>query len=164
MDLITPDFGLVFWTTVIFLVLLILLSKFAWKPIMRGIDQRNKSIEEALQSAENTKQEMAQLQAENEIILQKAKKERNNLLQEARDTKEQMIAQAQQEARDEADKIMQKAVSSIEAEKQKAIVELKNTVGELSIEIAEKILKQELTDKKVSDNIISQSIKELKMN
>lgn len=164
MDLLTPEIGLVFWTTVIFLLLLILLKKFAWKPIIGAVDARNKSIEDALLLAVNTKAEMVQLQADNETILQDARKERDALLKEAREIKEQIIIQAQQEARIEAEKVTQHALLSLENEKQNAIEELRSKVAEFSIEIAEKILLQELTDKKVSERIISESIKNLKLN
>ncbi|NLK80660.1 MAG: F0F1 ATP synthase subunit B [Bacteroidales bacterium] len=164
MDLITPGFGLVFWTTVIFLILLLVLKKVAWKPIVGAIDSRNKSIADALKLAETTRAEMAQLQADNETIIQEARKERDTLLKEARDLKEQIIAQAQQEAKSEAEKITQQALQSIENEKLNAIEELRGKVAEISIEIAEKILAQELSDKKASEKFINQSIQNLKLN
>lgn len=164
MDLITPGIGLVFWTTVIFLLLLLLLKKFAWKPIIGAVDARNKSIADALKLAETTRAEMVQLQADNETILQEARKERDALLKEARELKDQIVSQAQQEAQVEAEKITRLALQSIENEKLNAIEELRGKVAEISIEIAEKILSQELTDKKASERIISQSIQNLKSN
>lgn len=164
MDLITPGIGLIFWTSLIFILLLLILKKFAWKPIMSAIDTRNKSIEDALLLAEKTKQEMADLQTNNEKLLQEARKEYDALIKEARETKDAIIAQAQENASKEAEKIMENALRSIENEKRKAISELKNTVTEISIDIAEKILTNELRDKKSSEKIISDSFQDLQSN
>lgn len=164
MDLVTPGIGLVFWTTVTFLLVVFLLIKFAWKPVLGMINERNKSIEDALQLAEKTKAEMAQLQADNERIIAEARKERDNLLKEAREMKDQMIAQAKAEASAEANKIMATAKVSIENEKNQAMQDLKSQVATLSFEIAEKVIGKELENKKVSDEIIAESIKNLKFN
>lgn len=164
MDLVTPGIGLVFWTTVTFLLVAFLLIKFAWKPVLGMINERNKSIEDALQLAEKTKAEMAQLQADNERIIAEARKERDNLLKEAREMKDQMIAQAKAEASAEANKIMAAAKVSIENEKNQAMQDLKSQVATLSFEIAEKVIGKELENKKVSDEIIAESIKNLKFN
>lgn len=164
MDLVTPGIGLVFWTTVTFLLVVFLLIKFAWKPVLGMINERNKSIEDALKLAETTKAEMAKLQADNERIISEARKERDNLLKEAREMKDQMIAQAKSEASAEANKIMAAAKLSIENEKNQAMQDLKNQVATLSFEIAEKVIGKELENKKVSDEIIAESIKNLKFN
>ena len=164
MELVTPGFGLVFWTTITFLLLLLLLAKFAWKPIIGGINARNKSIEEALQLAERTKQEMKLLQADNEKIVVEARKERDALLKEARELKDQIVSQAKKEASDEAQKLIQSAKQAIENEKKNAIQELKAQVAEISIEIAEKILTKELENKKTSEDIISKSLDTMKFN
>ena len=164
MDLVTPGIGLVFWTTVTFLLVVFLLIKFAWKPVLGMINERNKSIEDALKLAETTKAEMAKLQADNEKLLAEARKERDNLLKEAREMKDQMIAQAKSEASAEANKIMAAAKLSIENEKNQAMQDLKNQVATLSFEIAEKVIGKELENKKVSDEIIAESIKNLKFN
>lgn len=164
MDLVTPGIGLVFWTTVTFLLVVFLLIKFAWKPVLGMINERNKSIEDALKLAETTKAEMAKLQADNERIIAEARKERDNLLKEAREMKGQMIAQAKSEASAEANKIMAAAKLSIENEKNQAMQDLKNQVATLSFEIAEKVIGKELENKKVSDEIIAESIKNLKFN
>ena len=164
MDLVTPGIGLVFWTTLTFLLVVFLLIKFAWKPVLGMINERNKSIEDALQLAEKTKAEMAQLQADNERIIAEARKERDNLLKEAREMKDQMIAQAKAEASAEANKIMAAAKVSIENEKNQAMQDLKSQVATLSFEIAEKVIGKELENKKVSDEIIAESIKNLKFN
>ena len=144
MDLVTPGIGLVFWTTVTFLLVVFLLIKFAWKPVLGMINERNKSIEDALKLAETTKAEMAKLQADNERIIAEARKERDNLLKEAREMKDQMIAQAKSEASAEANKIMAAAKLSIENEKNQAMQDLKSQVATLSFEIAEKVIGKEL--------------------
>jgi F-type H+-transporting ATPase subunit b len=164
MDLITPGIGLIFWTTIIFILLLLILKKFAWKPIISAIDSRNKSIEDALLAAEKTKAEMVSLQANNEKIMQEARQEYDSLIKEARETKDQIIAQAKESASLEAEKIIAHALQAIEAEKRKVIAELTSTVTEISIDIAEKILKKELSDVKASEKIISDSLKDLQAN
>lgn len=164
MELVTPGFGLVFWTTITFLLLLFLLGKFAWKPIISSINSRNKSIEEALQLAQKTKEEMKLLQADNEKIIADARKERDGLLKEAREMKEQIISQAKKDALDEAAKLLEATKQAIETEKKNAIHEIKVQVAILSTEIAEKILAKELQDKKTSEDIISSSLDNLKLN
>ena len=143
MELVTPEIGLIFWTTVVFSLLLVVLKKYAWKPILSAIDERNKSIEEALRAADKAKEEMLSLNADNERILMEAKKERDILLKEGREIKDSIIAEAKDQAKVNAEKILTTAKEQIINEKMKAITELKNQVAELSIEIAEKILKDE---------------------
>ena len=157
MDLVTPGIGLVFWTTLTFLLVVFLLIKFAWKPVLGMINERNKSIEDSLKLAETTKAEMAKLQADNEKLLAEARKE-------AREMKDQMIAQAKADATVEANKIMAAAKVSIENEKNQAMQDLKNQVAILSVEIAEKVIGKELENKKVSDEIIDESVKKFKFN
>lgn len=164
MDLVTPGIGLVFWTTITFLLVVFLLIKFAWKPVLGMINERNKSIEDALKLAETTKAEMKALQADNEKIVAEARKERDTLLKEARELREQMIAQAKVDASEEANKIMAAAKQAIENEKNQAMQELKTQVAALSFEIAEKVIGKELENKSVSDSIISESINNLKLN
>jgi len=161
MDLVTPGIGLVFWTTVTFLLVVFLLVKFAWKPILGMIDERNKSIEDALLLAEKTKAEMKTLQADNERIVAEARKERDALLKEAREMKDQIIAQAKKEASEEANKQLSAAKLAIENEKKQAMTELKQQVASLSYEIAEKVIGKELENKKVSEDIITESISKL---
>ena len=162
--MITFDPGLIIWTTIIFTLLLVVLKKFAWKPILTAVDERNKSIEDALKSAEKAKQEMEQLNTENEKILSQAKQERDVLLKEAREMKEEILNKAKEQANEEADKILQLAKQQITNEKMKAITELKNSVADLSIGIAEKILKSELTDQQKHNELISSSLKEKEIN
>ncbi|MBK8807371.1 MAG: F0F1 ATP synthase subunit B [Bacteroidales bacterium] len=164
MELVTPGIGLLFWTTLSFIILLLLLGKFAWKPIIGAINDRNKSIEDALLASEKTKEEMALLKSDNEKILAEARKERDNLLKDARDMKDQLIAEAKTRATEEAAKLLASAKMNIENEKNAAITEIKKKVAELSIEIAEKLLVKELTDKKTSDDLINKSLENLKLN
>jgi F-type H+-transporting ATPase subunit b len=162
--MISFDPGLIIWTTIIFTLLLIVLKKFAWKPILNAVDERNKSIEEALKSADKAKEEMALLNADNERILTEAKIERDVLLKEARDIKDGIISEAKETATNEAEKIISSAKQQIANEKMKAITELKNSVAILSIDIAEKVLKRELQEKSNQEDFIAESLKNKTLN
>ena len=164
MELVTPEIGLIFWTTVVFSLLLVVLKKYAWKPILSAVDERNKSIEEALRAADKAKEEMLSLSADNERILMEAKKERDVLLKEGREIKEKVIAEAKDKAKLEADKILVSAKEQIINEKMKAITELKNQVANLSIEIAEKILKSELQDLNKQKELVTTAIANKDLN
>lgn len=161
MDLVTPQIGLLFWTVLIFLILVFLLAKFAWKPILNMVEERTKNIEDALNSAENAKKEMASLKAENEQIMKEARAERDKIVREAREMKDKIIEESKETAKAEADKILAQARKLIDDEKRAAMNELKDQVASLSIEIAEKILTKELSDKKkqaeLIDDILNQS-------
>ncbi|MDO5969456.1 F0F1 ATP synthase subunit B [Flavivirga aquimarina] len=147
MDLITPEFGLVFWTAITFLCLLFILRKFAWKPILGAVEERESGIKNALASAEEARKEMENLTADNERILKEARAERETLLKEARDIKNKMIEDAKGEAQEQANKLIQQAQAAIESEKKAAMAELKNHVAGLSLEIAEKVVRNELSNK-----------------
>ena len=164
MELVTPEIGLIFWTTIVFLLLLIVLKKYAWKPILAAVDERNKSIEDALKAADKAKKEMLALNTDNERILIQAKKERDALLKEGREIKDNIIAEAKDKAKLEADKILITAKEQINNEKMKAITELKNQVAEMSIDIAEKILKSELSDKNKQKELIAEALKSNELN
>ncbi len=138
--------GLFFWQTIIFILLIFLLKKFAWKPILDAVNEREEGIKNALLSAEKAKEEMASLQSDNEETLKKARSERDSLLKEAREIKQQLIDEAKNEAKNEAKKIISQAQETIQNEKNAAIVDLKNQVASLSIDIAEKVLKEKLSD------------------
>ena len=146
MDLVTPDVGLLFWTFISFAILFFLLKKFAWKPIVGTVNDREKSIKEALASAEAAKLEMQNLTADNERILKEARTERELMMKEAREIKVKMIADAKDEAKESADKMITQAQAAIESEKKAAVAELKSQVASLSIEIAEKVVKSELSN------------------
>lgn len=147
MDLVTPDIGILFWTFISFAVLLFLLKKFAWKPIVGSVNDREQSIREALASAEKARLEMQNLTADNERILKEARVEREALLKEAREIKSKLIADAKDEAQVQASKLIEQAQTAIQSEKKAAISELKNQVAELSVGIAEKVLQEELSSK-----------------
>jgi len=162
--MISFDPGLIIWTTIIFTLLLIVLKKYAWKPILTAVDERNKSIAEALNSAEKAKEEMALLNADNEKILNEAKIQRDLLLKEARDIKTGIINEAKEKASNEAAKILNSAKEQIENEKMKAITELKNSVATLSIDIAEKVLKRELQEGASQEEFIAGTLKNTDLN
>ena len=134
--------GLFFWQTIIFILLIFLLKKYAWKPILDAVNEREEGIKNALLSAEKAKEEMASLQSDNEETLKKARAERDTLLKEAREIKQQLIDDAKNEAQSEAKKIISQAQETIQNEKKAAISDLKNQVATLSIDIAEKVLKE----------------------
>lgn len=164
MDLITPGLGLVFWTAVTFLCLLVILRKFAWKPILGAVSAREDGIKSALASAENARKEMENLHADNERILKEARAEREALLKEARDIKAKMIADAKDEAQTQANNIIAQAQTAIENEKKTAMAELKNHVASLSLEIAEKVVRNELSSKDKQLELVASMLGETTLN
>jgi F-type H+-transporting ATPase subunit b len=164
MELITPDIGLMFWMLVSFTTVLLVLKKFAWKPILRALKSREDSIDSALKSADKAKKELKDLKANHEKMIEEAKKERDKVMAEARDIKNQIIADAKKQAADEANKLIESAKESIEREKAFAFKELKNQIANVSVEIAEKILKQKLESDKKQEELVDSMIKEIKMN
>ncbi len=163
-SLIEPGIGLIFWTSLTFLLLLFILGKFAWKPILTAIKTREKGIETALASAESALKDMRELKSANEVILTQARTERDNMLKEARETKDAIIAEAKQKAQAEQDRILSSAREQITNEKNAAISELKNQVAVLSIEIAEKILKSELSNDEKQKTLVSNLMKDVNLN
>ena len=157
-------FGLFFWQTIIFVGLIFLLKKFAWKPILDSVNEREEGIKNALLSAENAKKEMQNLQADNQRILQEARIERDNMLKEAREMKEKMIADSKTEAQAAGLQMIQQAKTAIEAEKNAAMAEMKSHVSSLSIEIAEKLLKSELTNKDSQMQLVEKMLGDAKLN
>ncbi|PJA07955.1 MAG: ATP synthase F0 subunit B [Flavobacteriales bacterium CG_4_10_14_0_2_um_filter_32_8] len=166
MEKLLNDFsvGLFFWQTLLFIVLLFLLRKFAWKPILNAVNEREDSIKEALNAAEDAKREMAKLKSSNEDLLNQARAERDEMLKEARGIKDNIVANAKTTAKVEAEKIVAAARESIQHEKMAAITELKNQVAVLSIEIAEKILKNELSSADKQKTIIDNIVKDIHLN
>jgi F-type H+-transporting ATPase subunit b len=162
MELVTPAIGLIFWTTVVFTLLVLLLKKFAWKPILSAVDERNKSIKDSLAQAEKARSEMSELTANNEKIIAQAKVDRDIILKEARDMKNEIISEAKEKANKEAEKLVSTAKEQILNEKMKAITELKNHVADLSIEMAEKILSSELSDVAKQKELVTKALKESK--
>ncbi|MDA8733824.1 F0F1 ATP synthase subunit B [Flavobacteriaceae bacterium] len=153
--------GLFFWQTIIFILLIFLLKKFAWKPILDAVNEREEGIKNALLSAEKAREEMASLQSDNEQTLKKARSERDLLLKEAREIKQQLIDEAKNEAKNEAKKIISQAQETIQNEKNAAIVDLKNQVASLSIDIAEKVLKEKLSNDQSQMNLVKELVKEV---
>ena len=157
------SFGLFFWQTLLFVLLLFLLKKYAWKPILDALNSREEGIKNALEEAEKARQEMVDLKSNNEKILKEARAERDSLLKDARTMKENMISEAKEEAQAQASKIINQAKTTIENEKRAAITELRNQVAELSIGIAEKILKDELSEKDKQVELIEKMLQEAKL-
>ena len=155
--------GLFFWQTIIFVILIFLLKKFAWSPILTAVNDREQGIKDALDSAEAAKKEMQSLQADNEKIMKEARAERDSLLKEARDLKNSMISQAKDEAKSEAQKIIESANEAILNEKNAAVSDIKKQVASLSIEIAEKLLKEKLSDDNKQMKIVEDLIKDVKL-
>ena len=166
MDKLINDFsfGLFIWQIVIFVGLIFLLKKFAWKPILEAVNDREEGIKNALLSAENARKEMQNLQADNQRILQEARLERDNMLKDAREMKEKMVADAKNEAQVQGLKMIEQAKAAIESEKNAAMAELKLQVSTLSLSIAEKILKDELSNKEAQTKLVEKMLGDVKLN
>lgn len=164
MGLITPGLGLIFWSALGFLIVLFLLSKYAWKPILAALDEREKSIEEALKSAEIARNEMANLKAENEKIIHEAKIERDKMLLQASETSKLMVEEAKDLAAKEGQLMLEKAKAAIETEKLAALEELKVQVGILSLAVAEKLLKRNFTSDASQQKLVEELVKDIKLN
>lgn len=164
MDLITPGLGLVFWSIITFLILLLVLKKFAWKPILSAVDERENGIKNALEAADMARREMENLKADNERILNEARAERETMMKEARDIKNKMVSDAKEEAQQQATKMIAQAQEAIENEKRSAMAELKNHVASLSIEIAEKVVRQELGNKDRQLELVESMLSDAKLN
>jgi F-type H+-transporting ATPase subunit b len=158
------SFGLFIWQTIIFVGLIFLLKKFAWKPILDAVNEREEGIKNALLSAENAKKEMQNLQSDNQRILQEARMERDSLLKDARDMKDKMVADAKNEAQAQGQKMIEQAKAAIESEKNAAMAELKLHVSSLSLEIAEKLLKDELSNKEAQVKLVEKMLGDAKLN
>jgi F-type H+-transporting ATPase subunit b len=164
MDLVTPGIGMIFWTTLFFLVLLFILGKFAWPAILTAVKARNESIRHALEAADRAKEEMALLQADNKKILAEAKAERDLMLKEAKGIKDKLIADAKEKATEEANKVVQNARESIQREKAAALNDMKVQIASLSVDIAEKILRTKLEESKAQKELVEKLINEADLN
>lgn len=164
MELLTPSFGLLFWTLLAFLIMFFILRKFAWKPILNSLGERERSIADSLESAKKVKAEMAQLKNENEELMTKAREERAMLLKEARETKDRIINEAKEQAKVEASKIIAEAQQAIYAQKMAAITDVKNQMGKLVIEVTEKVLRKELATQEAQEAHIKGMVEEVKLN
>ena len=166
MDKLINDFsyGLFFWQAIILVILIVLLAKFAWKPILAALAAREEGISNALLAAENAKKEMQNLKADNEKLLAEARAERDAMIKEAREIKEKMIADAKSEAQAQGEKMIESAKATIESEKNAAMAELKNQVSSLSLEIAETLLKGELSNKEAQTKLVEKMLGDAKLN
>jgi F-type H+-transporting ATPase subunit b len=162
--LLKPEFGLLMWTLVSFLIVFFILKKFAWPAIVKGLKDRQQSIADSLATAERVKAEMAQLKSENEELLAKAREERAVMLKEARETKDKIVNEAKDQAKVEASKIMREAAAAIEAQKMAALTDVKNQVGKLVVEVSEKVLRRELGNKEAQETHIKGLVNDVKLN
>jgi F-type H+-transporting ATPase subunit b len=164
MKLLTPEFGLLIWTLLAFLIVFYILAKFAWPHIIKGLRDREKTITDSLATAQKVKEEMALMKSENEALLAKAREERSLMLKEARETKERIINEAKEHAKAEANKIVIEAQAAIHSQKMAALTEVKNQVGKLVIEVSEKVLRKELLNKEAQEAHIKGLVNEVKLN
>jgi F-type H+-transporting ATPase subunit b len=164
MQLLTPGLGLIFWTLLAFVIVFLILRKFAWKPILAALKERETGIADAIASAEKVKAEIASLKSENEALLTKAREERAILIKEAKEQSDKMIADAKEKAKTEYDRIVADAQAAIAQQKNAALTEVKNQVGALVIEVSEKILRRELANKAEQESYINQLAEVVKLN
>jgi F-type H+-transporting ATPase subunit b len=164
MDLLNPSFGLLIWTLIAFLVVFFILKKFAWKPILSSLKEREEGIADAISSAEKVKAEMAQLKNENEALMATAREERALLIKEAKETADKMLSTAKEKAKSEYDRIVAEAQQAIQQQKNAALTDVKNQAGNLIIEVAEKVLRRELADKTAQESYIKQLTEHVKLN
>ncbi len=164
MNLLTPGFGLLVWTLLAFLVVFFLLKKYAWPAIIKGLSEREKGIADALETAEKVRAEMAHLKNENEALLAKAREERSQLLKEARETRDKIVGEAKDLAKAEANKIIIEAQAAINQQKMAALTDVKNQVGNLVIEVSEKVLRRELANRADQEAYINSLAEVVKLN
>ena len=164
MDLVIPSIGLIFWTSLVFIILLFLLGKFAWKPILQSVKERETKIETALEASEKAREEMAALKSQNEDLRKEALIERDSLLKEAREMKDKIVAEAKNTAKEEGERIIESAREAIKNEKMAAVTEIKNQVAILSIEIAEKIVRENLSTDEKQKTLVDGLVEEINLN
>ena len=164
MDLLLPDLGLFVWTLIAFFAVFLILRKFAWGPILKSLGEREKGIADSIASADRIKNEMAQMQSENEKVMMQAREERSAMLKEAKDAKDRIIAEAKEQAKVEANKIFADTQQQIQQQKMAALTEVKNQIGTLAVEVAEKILRQKLSTTEAQTNYADLLTQEIKLN
>jgi F-type H+-transporting ATPase subunit b len=164
MDLLTPGTGLIVWQAIVFLLLVLLLSKLAWKPILSSLKEREQSIQSALDTAEKARAEMTRLQADNEKLLKEAREERDKMLKEAREVTNRMKEEAQLDAKKAADKIIDDARAAIQIEKQAAMKDVRTQVAMFSLQVAERLMKKNLSTDKAQKELVEEFIKDIKVN
>ncbi len=164
MELVTPSIGLVFWSTLAFGILFFFLGKFAWKPIMKTLQEREDSIDEALKSAEIARLQLETLKTDNQRLLNEARAERDKMLKEASEIKDQILAKAKSDAKSEGDKMIMAAKEAIENEKVNAMNQLKTQVAILTVDLAEKILRKKMEDRSQQESFINENLKNITLN
>ena len=164
MDLVTPGIGMIFWTTLFFLILLFILGKFAWPAILAAVAARNESIRKALDAAEKAREEMTQLQADNKMVLAEAKTERDAMMKDARDVKDKIIAEAKEKANAEVSKMIKNAKEAIRSEQASAVSEMKVQMAKLSVDIAEKVLVEKLGNDKAQKDLVNKLVDDIDLN
>lgn len=164
MDLLLPGLGLLFWTLLAFSIVFFILKKYAWAPILSSLNEREHGIAASLEAAQKMKLEMAALKNENEAMMAQAREERAQLMKEARETRDRIVNEAKEQAKAEANKIILEAQAAIQQQKMAALTEVKNQVGSLVLEVSEKVLRRELSNKKEQENYIQQLAGEVKLN
>ena len=164
MELLLPGIGLIFWTLIAFIIVFVILKKFAWKPILTSLNEREASIASAIASADSMKAEMALMKSENEALLAAARDERARMVKEAKETATKMISEAKDKARSEYDRIVSEAQVAIQQQKNAALVDVKNQVGNLVIEVSEKVLRRELANRNEQEDFIKQQSEVVNLN
>jgi len=164
MDLLTPDIGLLFWQLVVFLVLLFILTKFAWKPIATSLKEREQNIQSALDLAEQTRAEMARLQADNQKQQAEARAERDAIIRNAKETSDRMIAEARDKASEEGRRVLEQAREAMQTERQALVAQMRKEMIDISLEIAEKVLRRELSDKAAQEKLVQDLVANSRMN
>jgi F-type H+-transporting ATPase subunit b len=156
MDLLTPSFGLIIWTLLAFILVFLILRKFAWGPILSALNEREKTIADSLATAEQVKAEMVQMKSENEALLAKAREERAAMLKEAKETRDKIVNEAKEQAKQEAGKILADANAALQNQKMAVLTDVKNQIGSMVIEISEKVIRRSLDNKSEQESYIRQ--------
>lgn len=164
MELLLPKLGMMVWTLIAFGIVFFILAKYAWKPIVGSLQERQNNIDDAILSAEKVRKEMSELKSENEELLAKAREERGIMMREAKETRDKIILEAKEQAREEMNKIVADAQSVIHQQKMAAITDLKNQVGNLVLEVSEKVIRRELSNKEEQERYIQQLTQNVDLN
>jgi len=164
MELLLPKLGLIVWTLIAFGIVFFILKKYAWKPILNSLKEREKNITDSILSAENVRKEMSELKSENEALLAQAREERAQMMREAKETRDKIIMDAKEQAKEQMNKIVADAQNVINQQKMAAITDLKNQVGNLVLEVSEKVLRRELNNKADQEKYIQQITKNVELN
>jgi len=164
MDLLTPELGLFIWTLLAFLIVFLILKKFAWKPILSSLNEREKGIADSIAAADRVKSEMASMQNENEKMMLQAREERSAMLKEAKDMRDKLVNDAKAQAQVEANKVIADAHVQIEQQKMAAMTEMKNQIGIMAVEVAEKILRKQLGSTDAQNSFAKQLVEDIQLN